>query len=146
MLGTEPEIIKNYVEDGRVKIVFFPVINHGNPSVYSTVTAHCAGAQDPAQFWQMHNVLFENQRDLWAASRDYFVNTAVTLGLDQAAFETCYDSPEALAEVMALDSIRRDRGVFGLPTFDAIGLIFAGALPFDQFSVALDSQLAEAVP
>ena len=146
MLGTEPEVIENYVEDGRVKVVFWPVLNHGNPSVYSTVAAHCAGAQDPSQFWQMHNVLFENQRDLWSASRDYFVDTAVSLGLDQDAYEACYDDPSTLAEVMALDSIRRDRGVFGQPTFDANGLIFAGALPFDQFSVALDSQLAEAVP
>lgn len=146
MLGTEPQVVENYVEDGRVKLVFWPVINHGNPSVYSTVAAHCAGAQDAAQFWQMHDALFENQQDLWSASRDFFVNTAVSLGLDQAAFEICYDSPDTLAEVMALDSIRRDRGVFGQPTFDANGLIFAGALPFDQFSVALDSVLLEAAP
>ena len=146
MLGTEPEVIENYVEDGRVKVVFWPVLNHGNPSVYSTVTAPCAGAQDPAPFWQMHNVLFENQGAVWSASRDHFVDKAVALGLDKASFETCYDSPDALAEVMALDSIRRDRGVFGQPTFDANGLVFAGALPFDQFSAALDSQLAEAIP
>ena len=138
--------MENYVEAGKVKLVFMPVLNHGNPSVYSTVAAHCAGAQEPAQFWQMHNVLFENQRELWSATRDYFVETAVTLGLDQAAFESCYDSPAALAEVMALDSIRRDRGVFGQPTFDANGLVFAGALPFEQFAVALDSQLTEATP
>jgi protein-disulfide isomerase len=146
VLGTEPQVIENYVEDGRVKIVFWPVLNHGNPSVYSTLAAHCAGAQDPAQFWQMHNVFFENQNDLWTATRDYFVETTVSLGLDQAAFETCYDSPDSLAEVMALDSIRRDRGVFGQPTFDANGLIFAGALPFEQFAAALDNQLAEVTP
>jgi 2-hydroxychromene-2-carboxylate isomerase len=94
----------------------------------------------------MHDVLFENQRELWSATRDYFVGTAVSLGLDQAAFETCYDSPDTLAEVMALDSIRRDRGVFGQPTFDANGLVFAGAVPFEQFVEALDHQLAEATP
>jgi protein-disulfide isomerase len=146
VLGTEPQVLENYVEKGKVKLVFMPVLNHGNPSVYSTVAAHCAGEQDPAQFWQMHNLLFENQRDLWAATRDYFIGTAVSLGLDQAAFEACYDSPEALAEVMALDSIRRDRGVFGQPTFDANGLVFSGAIPYDQFAAALDSQLVEATP
>ncbi len=139
-------MVENYVEDGRVKIVFWPVINHGNPSVYSTVAAHCAGEQDPAQFWQMHDVLFENQRDLWSATRDYFVNTAVNIGLEQGAFEACYDSADTLAQVMALDGIRRDRGVFGQPTFSANGFVFAGALPFDQFALALDSVLAEAAP
>ena len=146
MLGTEPQVIETYVEDGRVKVVFWPVLNHGNPSVYSTVAAHCAGAQDPDQFWQMHNMLFEKQNELWSATRDYFVNMAVSLDLDQATFEACYDNPETLAGVMALDNIRRDRGVFGQPTFDANGLIFAGALPFDQFAAALDNQLAEAAP
>ena len=146
MLGTEPQVIENYVEEGKVKLIFMPVLNHGNPSVYSTVAAHCAGEQDPAHFWQMHNLLFENQGELWSATRDYFVEKAVSLGLDQAAFEACYDSPEALAEVMTLDSIRRDRGVFGQPTFDANGLVFAGAVPYEQFAAALDSQLAEGTP
>lgn len=146
MLGTEPQVIESYVQEGRVKLVFWPVLNHGNPSVYSSVAAQCAGAQDPAQFWQMHEMLFQNQGDLWSATRDYFVNSAVAIGLDQAAFEACYDDPGALAEVMALDDIRRDRGVFAQPVFDANGFVFAGALPFDQFSAALDSMLAEATP
>lgn len=146
MVGTEPEVIKNYVMDGRVKIVFWPVLNHGNPSVYSTLTAHCAGAQDPAKFWEMHEVLFENQNALWSATRDYFVDKAVSLGLDQSTFESCYDNPEALADVMALDNIRRDRGVYAQPVFDANGLIFAGALPYTQVAAALDSVLAAAAP
>ena len=139
-------VIENYVEDGRVKIVFWPVLNHGNPSVYSTLAAHCAGAQDPAQFWRMHELFFENQNELWSATRDYFLQTAVGLGLEQAAYEICYDDPDSLAEVMDLDRIRRDRGIFGQPTFDANGLIFVGALPFEQVAAALDSQLAEAAP
>lgn len=143
MLGTEPQVIENYVEPGNTRIIFWPVLNHGNPSVYSTVTAHCAGAQDPAKFWEMHAWLFENQSELWSATRDYFVNAALAIGLDQAIFEACYDGPEVLAEVMALDNLRRARGVYAQPVFDANGLIFAGALSFDHFSEALDSVLAE---
>ena len=133
MLGTEPQVIESFVAQGDVKLVFWPVLNHGNPSVYSSVTTHCAGAQNPDKFWEMHDLLFENQNALWSATRDYFVESAASLGLDQAAFEACYDGPDALAEVMALDSIRRDRGVFAQPVFDANGILFAGALPFDQF-------------
>jgi protein-disulfide isomerase len=143
VLGTEPQVIETYVQNGTATIVFWPVLNHGNPSVYSTVSAHCAGDQDPAKFWEMHGLLFENQGELWSATRDYFVNFAVSIGLDQAAFEACYDAPETLAEVMSLDSIRRERGVYAQPVFDVNGLVFAGNLPFDQFSAALESVLAE---
>ena len=146
MLGTEPQVIADYVETGKVRIIFWPVLNHGNPSVYSTVSAHCAGAQDPQKFWELHELLFQNQGDLWSATRDYFVNTAVAAGLDRVAFEACYDDPATLAEVMSLDDIRRDRGVYAQPVFDANGLIFAGALPYEQVAATLDTLLAQAAP
>ncbi len=139
MLGTEPEIIANYVQAGEVKIIFWPVLNHGNPSVYATLTAVCVGQQDPVLFWEAHHRLFQNQRDLWGADRDYYVNTAVSLGADQATFTACYDGPAALAEVMALDALRRQRGIFSQPTFDINNNILAGSIAYETFVQAFDS-------
>lgn len=139
MLGTEPDIITHYVETGRVKIVFWPVLNHGNPSVYSTLAAECAGQQDPALFGEIHHILFENQADLWGADRDYYIDTAVRIGADQAAFEACYDGQEGLATVMALDTLRRERGIFAQPTFDINGNIFAGSADYETFAQIFDN-------
>lgn len=141
MLGAEPEIIQNYVETGQVKLVFWPVLNHGNPSVYSTLTAECAGQQNPALFWTVHKMLFENQADLWDAGRGYYVETAVAAGADQAAFETCYDDPAAMDQVLELDNIRRQRGIFSQPQFDINGLIFVGAQPYEAFAQVIDASL-----
>ena len=102
MLGTEPDIVANYVEMGLVKVIFWPVLNHGNPSVYSTLTAECVGQQSVETFWEVHHVLFENQPDLWGANRDYYVQTAVAAGVDQTTFEACYDDPDNLAQVQKL--------------------------------------------
>lgn len=139
MLGTEPDIVANYVASGKVQIVFWPVLNHGDPSVYSTLTAVCAGRQDPALFWEIHHTLFQNQNDLWGANRDYYVNAAVSVGADQAAFEACYDGPDGLAEVMALDALRRERGIYSQPTFDINDNIFAGAASYDIFAQVFDN-------
>lgn len=139
MRGTEPDIIANYVETGRVKLVFWPVLNHGNPSLYATLTAECVGQQDPNLFWAMHEILFENQADLWQADRDYYVNTAVAAGADQATFEACYDGPDGLATIMALDATRRDRGIFSQPIFDINGEIFVGAQPYESFAAVFDA-------
>lgn len=139
MLGTEPEIIANYVETGRVKVVFWPVLNHGDPSVYSTLTAECIGQQDPALFWVAHEYLFENQSELWGADRDYYVNTAVALGADKATFEACYDGPQGLETVLELDNIRRQRSIFSQPVFDINGEIFVGAQPFENFAAVFDA-------
>jgi protein-disulfide isomerase len=139
VLGTEPDIIANYVETGRVKLVFWPVLNHGDPSVYSTLTAECMGQQDPDLFWVAHEYLFENQADLRRADREYYVNTAVSLGADQAQFEACYDGPDGIATVLELDNIRRQRGIFSQPIFDINGEVFVGAQPYDSFAAVFDA-------
>ena len=141
MLGTEPEVIQNYVETGQVKLVFWPVLNHGNPSVYSTLTAECAGQQDPALFWTVHEQLFANQDELWGAGRGYYVETAVAAGADQATFEACYDSQSAMDQILELDNIRRQRGIFSQPQFDIGGTIFVGAQPYAAFAEAIDFNL-----
>jgi len=141
VLGTEPDIIRDYVMTGQVKLVFWPVLNHGNPSVYSTLTAECAGQQNPDFFWALHKYLFENQDDLWGADRDYYVQTAVSLGVDQTQFEACYDGADGLAQVMELDNGRRQRGIFSQPQFNINGYIFVGAQPYETFAEALDANL-----
>lgn len=141
MLGTESRIIGDYVQPEKVRIVFWPVLNHGDPSVYSTVAAECVGRQSPALFWRIHNLLFDRQSDLNGADRDYYVNLAVEIGADQAAFEQCYDDGSGLAVVMQLDTIRRDRGIFGQPTFDINGEVFSGLPTYEQFQAVLDASL-----
>lgn len=146
MLGTEPQVIEEYVNTGKVKIVFWPVLNHSNPSLYSTITSECVGQQDPDKFWVAHEMLFENQSQLWNADRDYYVQTAVAAGVDQAIFEACYEGADALATVMELDNIRRERGIFSQPYFDINGDVFGGAPPFEVLSAVLDDSYNKAAP
>lgn len=141
MLGTEPQLVAQYVESGLLKIVFWPVLNHGNPSVTSTLAAECAGQQDPALFWAAHGVLFQNQSDLWSADREYYATLAESLGADRATFEACYDGGDGLAQVTALDEARLQRGIFGQPTFDINGQTFAGSQRIDVFQAAIDAAL-----
>ena len=139
MLGTEPQIISDYVQTGQVKIVFWPVLNHGDPSVYSTLAAECVGQQSSDAFWTVHELLFTNQRDLWSAGKDYYANVAVTAGVDRATFEVCYDDPPSLEVVLALDNLRRQRGIFSQPTFDVNGQIIAGFHAYEVFAGVFDN-------
>lgn len=140
MLGTEPQVKDVYVSTGQVKLVFWPVLNHsGSPFVHGA--AECIAQQDINAFWEVHDYYFQNQGDLWSATRDYYINSAVLVGVDQAEFERCYDSGEGIAAVQALDEIRRDRGVFSQPTFDVNGQIFLGAQPFQIFAELFEGML-----
>jgi protein-disulfide isomerase len=142
VLGTEPQVIEDYVQTGQVKLIFWPVLNHGNPSVYATLTAHCAGLQDADKFWEVHEQLFTNQGELYSADRDYYISTALSAGADRAAFEQCYDDQGVLDEVLNLDDIRLQRGIANQPMFDIAGNIYAGAPPYESFAQLLDEALA----
>ncbi|PIE82387.1 MAG: hypothetical protein CSA11_00700 [Chloroflexi bacterium] len=141
MLGAKPNIVQDYVETGQVKLVFWPVINHGNPSIYSTLTAECAGQQDPNLFWAVHHSLFTNQDELRGAGQDFYVETAVAAGADQATFEACYNSQSAMDQVLALDNIRRQRGIVSQPRFDINGTIFVGSQSYTAFAEVIDANL-----
>ena len=143
MLGTEKLLITEFVDNGAMQMVFWPVINHGQPSVFSTLTAFCAGWQDPALFWAAHDLMFSDQSSLWRADRDYYVQTALQVGAEQATFESCYDDPESIAHIQNLDQIRRDRGIFGQPVFDINGEVYFGAAPYDIFAGIIRAELPD---
>lgn len=143
MLGTEPEVVQAYVETGEARIVFWPVLNHGDPSVFSTLAAECVARQDIDAFWRLHHDLFLNQIELWSADRDYYVNAAEEAGAERTAFEACYDGGEALEHVMTLDAARRERGIYTQPVFDVNGQIFYGSQSFEVFSQVIEAALAE---
>ena len=141
MLGAERDIVTNHVLAGQVKMVYWPMLDLGPNSENAAVAAFCAGEQDPAQFWAYHDTLFENQGSVYVAMRQFFVDTAADLGLDEAAFEACYDGEDTRLLVRQLDSARREAGVRQRPTFDVNGERLAGSQPYETFAEVIASQL-----
>ncbi len=124
MVAVEPVIIDKYVRQGQVKLVFRAVLNHGERSVRTSEAAACAGLQ--GQFWQMHELLFQRQREIPRGSGDALVagmqQFAATLpGLDQAVFATCLTERTTLQHVQATDAEQRQRGIVRQPIFDISG-------------------------
>ncbi len=123
MLAVEPEIIDKYVRQGQVKLVFRAVLNLGEGSVRAAEAAACAGQQ--GQFWQMHRLLYQRQReiprggDALVAGLQQFA-TALP-GLDQAAFGTCLKERATLQHVEATDAEQRTRGFTSQPSFEITG-------------------------
>jgi protein-disulfide isomerase len=141
VLGAEPEIVANHVLSGQVKLVYWPMLDLGPNSENAAAAAFCAGEQDPALFWAVHHALFEDQRSVYLARRDYFVDTAVAQGADRQAFEECYDGDETRTLLAELDATRRDAGVTQRPTFDLNGQRILGSQPYETFAEAIAIQL-----
>ena len=121
----------------KVKIVFrhFPLPMHSNAKPAS-LAAVCA--QEQGKFWEMHDLLFENQRELTAANFDKW---ATSLSLDMAKFKACQTNP-ASEKALNKDKEEADKvGVNSTPTFFVNGKRVAGALPFEEFRAMIDSEL-----
>jgi protein-disulfide isomerase len=147
VLTTEPKIIEGYVRDGRVKLVFRDVLNHGFRSAQSHEAAACAGRQE--KFWHLHAVLFEKQSALWGAFNDEAIVAAMREmaggidGFDLAAWDACMNSDETVAATGAGDAEQRTRGINAQPIFEIIGPTEArrmyGAQPFAQFGELIEA-------
>lgn len=102
-----------------LKFVFrnFP-LNEAHPQAFiAAVAAEAAGRQNA--FWEMHDIIFENQESL---ERLPFGDFAKTLGLDTVKFEEDLADPALASKVEAdFDSGIRS-GVNGTPSFFINGI------------------------
>jgi protein-disulfide isomerase len=127
--------------EGQVRLVFrqFP-LNNIHPHAQKAAEASlCADAQ--GKFWEMHDAMFENPRELAVAD---LKTRAAEIGLDEQAFATCLDSGEFSDEVAADLDAGRALGVTGTPALYINGRFLSGAQPFEVISRVIDDELKRA--
>ena len=132
-IATIDRIKKEYGPD-KVRIVFrdmpLPSHNRANPA---SLAAHCAN--DQGKFWEMHNALFENQTKLEDADLKGY---AKKLGLDEKAFNECYDTKKHQATVDRSRKEAESLGIQATPSFVINGSLLQGAQPFERFKEKID--------
>ena len=148
---TMPELVKNYVETGKLKYVMkeFPLAQIHPKAQKASEAALCAGEHD--KYWDLHDLIFANQRKV--DPKD-LVAHAETLGLDSTEFQACLDSGKYAKRVGADFQEGAKLGVRGTPTF-FLGLTdqddnskfravkrIRGAQPYAAFQQAIDELLS----
>lgn len=146
---TEPMIVRDYVQTGKVKMTFKDFTIIGQDSVAAAHAARCAG--DQGMFWEYHDTLYGNwdgENTGWAAPPN-LDSMARDIGLDHGAFQECMADGRHVAGIERSNSEARALGLTGTPAFFVVGPggqvtgIF-GAQPYESFSRALDAELAGA--
>ena len=146
---TFPQLEADYIKTGKVKYVFydFPLEFHKN-AFKAAEAASCAGEQ--GKFWEMHDVLFANQK---ALEESDITNYAKELKLNMTKFEKCLDSGKYANEIKKDIETGQKAGVSGTPSF-FLGLtnpkdpnvkavkVIKGAQPYNNFKDAIDTTLS----
>lgn len=140
MLGSERQLIESYLKTGQLRLVFNPVLNHGDRSRQSHQGAECAAEQ--GRFWEFREFLFEHQDRLWQGdSREGVKALAAELGLDSAAFNACLDEQRTLSLIEAQDTRRINRGIRFQPSFEINGEFMFGPQRFEVFQQVIEGKL-----
>jgi protein-disulfide isomerase len=110
--GSYDEIKRRLVQADKAQYVFksFPLERSHPDALKSAEAAQCAGEQ--GQFSAMHDLLFQNQRQLALSN---LKSHASTLGLDPTKFEECMGG-RMTATVRAQQQEGRELGVNATPT------------------------------
>jgi len=149
---TDPQIVKEYVETGKLKVVFmdFPIESIHKSALAAAETARCAG--DQGKFWEMHDRLFGTQKS--PAEFNNWNAHASAVGLDMTEFEECVSSHQYAADIRKDIALGQSAGVTGTPGFllavpetgptkvKTVRLI-PGAQPYSSFKTQIDGLLAE---
>lgn len=138
---TTPRLIRDYVDQGLVRIEWRDLPYLGEESRAAATAARAAAAQ--GRFWEFHDALYASQRRVNsgalndAALRDI----ATRIGLDLTRFDADRASP-GIRE--AIDRDQREAtsmGLTGTPAFSIGDTLIIGAQPYEAFKQAIDEQL-----
>ena len=148
-----PQIVKDYVDTGKVKYVMFenPIPSLHKNAYNASLAALCAG--DQGMYWEMHNIMFANQKALGV---DGLKSFAASIGLNSSEFDTCLDSEKHEKQVESNQATAAKLGARGTPGF-VLGLTdstdpgkakmsvyIKGAQPFARFKADIELLLDSA--
>ena len=127
-----------YVKPGRMKLVWHPLLDFGEPSLFASQAAECAG--DQGKFWPAHHLIFERQDAVWTANVALFKQWAKDdLKIDAEKFGACLSAGTYKRKVEGQYAAARAAGVRVRPTFDINGKRIQGALDFASFQKVIDA-------
>jgi protein-disulfide isomerase len=144
--NTEHNLLENYIETGKVKMIFKDFTIIGPDSINAAHGAHCAN--DQGKFWQYHDILYNNwtgENNGWASS-DNLLRFAQEIELDVDQWSDCMIDEKHSKTIVDSNKDARDLGITGTPAFFVIGpdnkiTKISGAQPYENFENIFNLEL-----
>ncbi|MFZ2310191.1 MAG: thioredoxin domain-containing protein [Patescibacteria group bacterium] len=137
--GILKDINKKYPK--QVRIVFRDMPLHSN-STELALAARCVGEQ--GKFWEIHDLLFENQTSLTATGAELTTlleSLVGTLGINQEAYIKCYSDKKYLSDIGTDFGDGTALQLVGTPTWFLNYKRISGYIPEEDFLAIVEGLL-----
>jgi protein-disulfide isomerase len=132
---TLAQIRQEYGERVRFAFKHMPLSIHPQ-AAGAHAASEAAHRQD--KFWEMHDLIFENQRDLSVETLEGY---ASKLGLDMDQYRRDIEAKDVAKRISEDMAQAQKLGVTGTPSFFINGKYLSGAQPFANFKRVIDEAL-----
>ena len=140
----EQQLREEYINAGKVKMVFRNFQFLGSESTNAGAAAECA--KDQGKFWPFHDALYtaeieDGQENNGNLDQALFASLAEKAGLDVGALVICYENSKYVAQVEKARTDAAAIGVNSTPTSYINGQMVKGAQPYSAFKSVIDLEL-----
>ncbi|WP_254525638.1 DsbA family protein [Natrinema caseinilyticum] len=150
---TLPDLVRDYVRPGELRIVFVSLPFFGADSMTAAVAGKCVWDRvrrsDPSAYWAWRTAIFDEQGEKnsgWASAENLVEYTRSVSVVDAGALETCLEERRSTLEarVEADAEQARSFGITGTPTFVATDResgsreALVGAQPIERFDEIIE--------
>ncbi|MFK7989298.1 MAG: serine/threonine protein kinase PknE [Sandaracinaceae bacterium] len=138
---TITRLLNTYPNDVRVVWRDHPLPFHNNAMPAAELAREAFAQGGDARFWQAHDLLFANTRQLDRLNLERFGGQ---LGLEPNRVRAALDSHTHRAHVEADARAAQALGARGTPSFFINGRVLSGAQPYERFDAMVNEELATA--
>ncbi len=136
---TMDQLMEKYGD--KIRIVFkqnpLPFHAEAGPAAEISLAAHEQG-----KFWEMHDALFEAQKDLKGANTtELGMKLATKIGINGAKLKAALDSGKYKEQIKEDMAIAAKVGARGTPNFFVNGVQLVGAKPYPAFEAEVTAQI-----
>jgi len=134
---TMDQVKEEYGDKVRIVFKHLPLRIHSKAKA-----AHAAAeaAHKQGKFWEMHDLIFANQREMAPAKYEEY---AGEIGIDVEQFKVDITAADVKKRVDDDAREASSLGVTGTPGFFVNGKFLSGARPFESFKAMIDDELKE---
>lgn len=138
---TMDQILREYKGKVRVSWRNNPLPFHQNAMPAAQLAMEAFEQGGDKKFWQMHDILFQNQKALERADLERYAKQA---GLDMNKVKQTLDGNKYKDSIQADQALSAKLGARGTPGFFINGRQLMGAQPYEQFKEVIDDEIKRA--